>query len=218
MKKTNDCLPLAIGKKWNLSFKGIKCIGEVRGWKLNQYIYQELPLEHDGFSQVVAGSGCKISFNNDGNVISFASKVLKVQKEISLMMIQYPAVFNKYSLRKSDRLQASFSFKYSAGTSGAPHMGQGVIGDVSQTGFLICHLNPLREAEVISVTAPFIGGILTEQKALVRNTRQSASRSPVHYESGIEFLDVSVVNHNLISNFIRIRTADRRRRPRQWVM
>jgi len=218
MKENNDCLPLEIGGKWNLSFKGIKCIGEVRGWKLNQYIYLELPLEHDGLSQVVAGSGCKVSFNNEGNFISFACKVLKAQKEVSLLMIQYPAVFNKYSLRKNDRLQASFSFKYSAGTSGAPHTGNGVIGNISETGFLIRHLNPLRVAEVISVTSPILGGILTEQKTLVRNTRKSANSSPVHYESGIEFLDVSVVNRNLISKFIRIRTADRRRRPRQRVM
>lgn len=215
MKKTNDCLPLTIGQKWELSLKGINCIGENRGWKLNQYIFLELPLEHDGFSQVVAGSGCKIKYHDEGFFISFDSKVLQVQREIPLLVIQYPAVFNKYGLRKSDRLQASFPFKYSCGTSGAPHIGQGIISDISKTGFLIRHLNPLRLEEAISVTAPLTGGVLSDQKALVRNTRQSANTSPIQYETGIEFLEVSIINRNVISNFIRLRTAERRRHLRQ---
>ena len=47
MKKNDDCLPLKIGQKWKLNLKGIECIGEVCGWKLNQHIFLELPLEHD---------------------------------------------------------------------------------------------------------------------------------------------------------------------------
>ncbi len=218
MQKTNDYLPLTIGQKWELSLRGIDCIGEIRGWKLNQKIFVELPLDHDGFSQVNAGSGCKTKYHHDGFFISFNSKVLQVQQEMSLLAVQYPAVFNKYGLRKSDRMQANFPLKYSCGTSGAPRTGQGVVGDISRTGFLIRHSNPLRVEEVISVTAPLIGGVLSDQRALVRNTRKSANTSAVQYETGIEFLEVSIINRNLISNFIRARTTDRRRRPRQLMM
>ncbi len=218
MQKTIDCLPLTNGKKWELSLRGIDCIGEIRGWKLNHSIFLELPLEHDGFSQVVAGSGSKVKYHDDGFFISFNSKVLQVQKEISLLAIQYPEVFNKYGLRKSDRLQANFPLRFSCGTSGTPRTGEGVVSDISRTGFLIRHLNPLRVEEVISVSAPLIGGVFSDQRALVRNTRKSANSSPLQYETGIEFLEVSPINRNLINDFMRSRSAERRRRPRQLVV
>ena len=38
MQKNIEILPLEVGQKWELSLKGIDCIGEIRGWKLNQNI------------------------------------------------------------------------------------------------------------------------------------------------------------------------------------
>ncbi len=218
MNKTNNNLPLEIGQQWELGLRGIKCIGEVRGWKQNKHILLELPLDPDGFPHVVQDSGCKAKYHCDGFFISFSSKVLAIQRGIPLLVIQYPAVFNKYGLRKSNRFQTNFPLKYNCDSSDDLRINQGVIRDINQTGILFRHQYPLRVEEVISFSAPLITGVLSDQRARVRNTRQSADTSLGRYETGVEFLEVSPVNHNVIGNFIRARMADRRRRRRQAVI
>jgi c-di-GMP-binding flagellar brake protein YcgR len=218
MNKTNDSLPLEIGQRWELSLTGIRCIGEVRGWKQNKQILLELPSDPDGYPHVVQDSGCKAKYHFDGFFISFSSTVLAVQREIPLLVIQYPAVFNKYGLRKSNRFQTNFPLEYKCGTTDFLRIGQGVIRDINQTGILFRHQHPLRVEEVISLSAPLISGVLSEQKARVRNTRQSQDTSSGRYETGVEFLEVSPGNRNVIGNFIRARTTDRRRRRRKMVV
>ena len=218
MNKTNDRLPLEIGQQWELSLTGIACFGEVRGWKLNKQILLELPSDPDGYPHVVQDSGCKAKYHCDGFFISFSSNVLAVQREIPLLVIQYPAGFNKYGLRKSNRFQTSFPLKYTCGTTDFLRTDQGTIRDINQTGILIRHQHPLRVEEIISFNAPLINGVLSEQKALVRNTRQSPDTSSGRYETGVEFMEVSPVNRNVIGNFIRARTTDRRRRRRKMVV
>lgn len=208
---TKTGLHLTLGKKVQATVRGEKYQVALRGWVEDEYLIVDYPHFQGNFVKVSALSGCSLSFTSDGTYFDFKTLVLyAVAQPVRLMVLEYPKSFTSYRLRKDNRHKANFPFSFSVEGETPPTSFTGTIRDLSLSGALVTHSQPLTKGKSIRLSVNISFGELSDVTAQVRNVRKNPSSKSEPYVTGLEFAKLSPEHDKILRQFMSTRFGERR--------
>lgn len=212
---TKTGLHLALGKKVMATLRGEKYPVALRGWVEDEYLIVDYPHFQGDFVKIAPLTGCSLSFTSDGTYFDFKTLVLyAVAQPVRLMVLEYPKSFTSYQLRKNNRHKANFPFYYSVEDAASDTTYTGTIRDLSLSGALITHAQPLKKGGIIHITVNLAFGELSNVKAEVRNVRKNPGSKSEPFVTGLEFVKLSREQDKLLRQLMGTRMGERRRASR----
>lgn len=209
---TKTGLHLALGKKVIATLRGEKYPVALRGWVEDEYLIVDYPHFQGNFAKIAPLTGCSLSFTSNGTYFDFKSLVLyAVAQPVRLMVLEYPKSFTSFQLRKNNRHKANFPFYYSAEEGSTNATFSGTIRDLSLSGALITHAQPLKKGDQILITVNLAVGELANLKSQVRNVRKNSGSKAESYVSGLEFSKPTHAQDKILRQFMGTRMGERRR-------
>jgi c-di-GMP-binding flagellar brake protein YcgR len=212
---TKTGLHLSLGKKVQATIRGEKYQVALRGWVEDEYLIVDYPHFQGGYVKVAPLTGCSLSFTANGTFFDFKALVLySVAQPVRLMVLEYPKSFTSYQLRKNNRHKANFpcSFFVEGGTS--EKTSTGTIRDLSLSGVLITHSEPLTKGDNLRLNVNLTFGELSDTKVQVRNVRKNPGSKREPFVTGLEFSKLSPEQDKILRQFMGTRMEERRNTDR----
>ena len=171
---TKTGLHLALGKKVQATLRGEKYQVALRGWVEDEYLIVDYPQFQGDFVKIAPLTGCSLSFTSEGTYFDFKTLVLyAVAQPVRLMVLEYPKSFTSYKLRKNNRHKANFPFSFSIEGAASEKTFTGTIRDLSLSGALVTHSQPLTKGDDLSLAVNLAFGELSNVKAQVQCSQES---------------------------------------------
>lgn len=208
---TKTGLHLSLGRKIQATLRGVKYQVALRGWVEDEYLIVDYPHFHGDFVKIAPLTGCNLSFTSDGTFFDFKTLVLyAVAQPVRLMVLEYPKSFTSYKLRKNNRHKANFPFNFSVAGGTKDTVFTGTIRDLSLSGALVTHSQPLTQGDTILITVNLAFGELSKIKAQVRNVRKNPGSKSEPFVTGLEFAKPSKTQDKILREFMGTRMGERR--------
>lgn len=212
---TKTGLHLCLGKKVQISVRGEKYQVALRGWMEDEYLIVDYPYFHGNITTFAPLTGCSLSFTSDGTYFDFKTLVLfGMEQPARLMVLEYPKSFTGYNLRKNNRHRTNFPFSYTVEGGASKTSFTGTIRDLSLSGALITHLQPLTKGDDIHLNVNLAFGELSDVQAQVRNVRKNPASIEEPFVTGLEFPMLLPEHDKILRQFMGTRMGERRRADR----
>jgi len=200
-----------LGHKVTTTLRGEKYNVPLRGWRVNRYIITDLPSVNGENVHIAPQSGCTVNFVNDGWFINFKSTVMFCMTQaVSLMLIEYPRNYDIYNLRSSERYKSNVILEYSYLIGETNFSGKGVVRDLGISGILITHEKPLEKNSKVTFRFVLPNGNVDSMDGMVRNVRNNPKSIDAPYVTGVEWINISTSNNEILRQFLATRDHDRR--------
>ena len=208
---TKTGLHLSLGKKVQATLRGVKYQVALRGWVEDEYLIVDYPHFQGDFVKIAPLTGCSLSFTSEGTYFDFKTLVLySVAQPVRLMVLEYPKSFSAYKLRRNNRHKANFPFHFSIEGGSTDSRFTGTIRDLSLSGALITHSQPLTKGDILKVTVNLAFGELSNVQAQVRNVRKNPGSKSQPFVTGLEFSKPTKTQDKILREFMGTRMGERR--------
>ena len=209
-------IPFVMGQKVTATIRGEVFSVSIRGWKTGQYVITDLPKVGGEAYRVAPQTGIQIHFIKEGIFANFKSSVSSaLAQAISLLVIEYPRVFDLHNLRKFERFKTNVPVMFYSEEGDQKFEDRGILRDISSGGGLISHAKQVSKQRLLHVTAELpTGGGMNLQMAEVKNLRKNPKSESTPFVTGIKWKDLQPESDQAIANFITQRSKERRENSR----
>jgi c-di-GMP-binding flagellar brake protein YcgR len=209
-------IPFVMGQKVTATIRGEVFSVSIRGWKTGQYVITDLPKVGGEAYRVAPQTGIQIHFIKEGIFANFKSSVSSaLAQAISLLVIEYPRVFDLHNLRKFERFKTNVPVRFYSEEGDQKFEDTGILRDISSGGGLISHAKQVSKQRLLHVTAELpTGGGLNLQMAEVKNLRKNPKSESTPFVTGVKWKDLLPDSDQAIANFITQRSKERRENSR----
>lgn len=193
-------LLLVLGLKITITIHNEPYLVALRGWSENRYLIIDSPKVK---KPVASQTGCHVHFIRDGVVVTFKSVVEFIRlHENGFMLLKFPANYEKIKMRKVDRIKTRLPVSYLQSVSGKVFKKDGVVLDLSMSGILMSHAEPLLKGDTINLNLPLPNGAIDNMESNVCNVRQNPKNLEAPYVTGIKFLNLVGTQMDMLKKHI----------------